>query len=164
MNECNSCQLTESGKPVLILENGWLVNHYDGKEGYLGWLALSPVRHVMSLGELSENESKSLGVSINRLDRALRAYWPITFSEALARVYVSYFFEGAALGDMEPWHLHFHIIPRPISFDSEWLAWNIASASMCSKFPDTYSKNSNKFDSRYRALMEYLRTAIVPLT
>jgi len=162
MNECKSCQLPNSGEPPLILENGWMVNHYGGKEGYLGWLALSPVRHVMSVGELSEIESKALGISVNRLDRALRAYWPIAFGEALDRVYVCHFFEGNALGDSESWHLHFHIIPRPVSFPPAWWAWNIASASMCSAFPDTYSKGSKEFKSRCRALMDYLRSAVVP--
>ena len=137
-----------------------MVNHYGGSEGFLGWLALSPRRHVLSLGALTDTEAKALGISITRIELALTAYWPLAFGEALARVYVVHFFEGAALGDREPWHLHFHIIPRPVSFHSEWWAWNVPSASKSTEFPTVYSKTNEDFERCSQALLDYLRAAI----
>ena len=43
---CQGCELAREG---IQLPGGWALNHYQGGEGYLGWLAIAPVKHRMTL-------------------------------------------------------------------------------------------------------------------
>jgi hypothetical protein len=51
------------GEIVRLGRNGglWMLNHYGGKEALLGWMALSPVRHVEQIHQLDADELQALG-------------------------------------------------------------------------------------------------------
>lgn len=66
---------------------------------YLGWLVVETRRHIPGLDELTDGESKALGLMIARLSRALKAT-----SEA-EHIY------AFVLGHGVP-HLHVHLLPR----------------------------------------------------
>ena len=65
---------------------------------YLGYLMVTPRRHVPDFGELTESESAAMGASISRLTRALKAL-------GAERVYLAVIGHGVA-------HLHVHLFPR----------------------------------------------------
>lgn len=65
---------------------------------YLGYLMLTPRRHVAGFADLGEGESAAVGRYISRLSRALR-------TPGAERVYL------AVVGHGVP-HLHIHLIPR----------------------------------------------------
>ena len=51
---CKGCELSKgNGDPpggiIVKLDGGWILNHYGGSEGFLGWLALQPSCHRMEL-------------------------------------------------------------------------------------------------------------------
>lgn len=66
---------------------------------YLGYLMVEPKRHVPSLADLTDTEAQTLGLTVARLSRALKA------SEDAEHVY------AFVLGDNVP-HLHIHVVPR----------------------------------------------------
>ena len=99
-------------------EGDWILNHYGGREGFLGWLALQPKKHKMELCDLEEKELKALGLNIKKIDRFLRAYWKEYFpADPIKRVYVVYFFEGVFDSKPTDYHLHIHLIPRTKAMD-----------------------------------------------
>ena len=51
---CEGCKLAREG---IQLPGGWALNHYGGGEGYLGWLAIAPVAHRMTLASLTDVEA-----------------------------------------------------------------------------------------------------------
>ena len=65
---------------------------------YLGYLMLTPRRHVAGFADLTEEESAAVGRCITRLSRALKTL-------GAERVYL------AVVGHGVP-HLHIHLIPR----------------------------------------------------
>ena len=68
------------------------------REVFLGYLMVTPRRHVPGFGELSDEEGSEMGQWISRLTRALT-------SIGAERVYL------AVIGHEVP-HLHVHLIPR----------------------------------------------------
>jgi len=70
------------------------------REVYLGYLIAEPKRHVVGLGDLTDEEAGALGQLVNNLARALRA-------AAGAEHMYSFVF-----GDGEVRHLHVHLVPR----------------------------------------------------
>lgn len=79
----------------------WRVVHATGC-GLLGWLVLTPRRHVMELAGLTDAEALGLGTWQVRLAKALTA------ELGVSKVYVAEF------GEAPGFHLHFHVVPRPI--------------------------------------------------
>lgn len=158
---------------IIDLGDYWVLNHYCGKEGFLGWLALQPRYHRMSLGELKKPEAQSLGTNILKIHRGLDEYWSKAFPrDRLRRIYVVYFFESVHdIPTPSPFHLHIHIIPRPESFDKllrEYIgpgsaeacsstinAWKISTLSKLEGFPKQYRMDKNK--PKITALMKYLK-------
>jgi diadenosine tetraphosphate (Ap4A) HIT family hydrolase len=65
---------------------------------YLGYLMLTPRRHVAGFADLTEEESAAVGKCISRLSRALKTL-------GAERVYL------AVVGNGVP-HLHIHLVPR----------------------------------------------------
>ena len=75
--------------------------HLAGRpDAYLGYLIAEPRRHVVGLGELTDDEAAALGRLVNSLARALRV------SEGAEHVYSFVF------GDGRVRHLHVHVVPR----------------------------------------------------
>jgi histidine triad (HIT) family protein len=72
----------------------------DHNNVYLGYLIAEPKRHVMGLGDLTDEEAAALGRLVNDLAAALRAV------ESAEHVYSFVF------GDGPVQHLHVHVVPR----------------------------------------------------
>lgn len=114
---CKGCQLSQGlrhprGNIIVELDGDWILNHYGGNEGFLGWMALQPKLHRMDLTDLTPDEMKALGGNIQRVERALRSYWSFRFeSDPIQRVYVVYFFESFFNSPPTEYHLHIHLIP-----------------------------------------------------
>ena len=67
-----------------------------------------PLRHVLSLDELTDDESAELGPLLTRLTKALRV---VTGCE---KTYVILLAEAEGFG-----HVHFHVVPRMASFSDD---------------------------------------------
>ncbi|NEE01540.1 HIT family protein [Phytoactinopolyspora halotolerans] len=87
-------------RELISYDEQWRVVHATGS-ALLGWLILTPRRHVMEMAELSDAESADLGIWQARLARAL------TEELRVSKVYVAEF------GEAPGFHLHFHVVPRP---------------------------------------------------
>jgi hypothetical protein len=80
-NDCEVCRISQKkekpcvGGPIVKLAGNWTFNHYGGPEGFLGWLALQPHRHVAHFEELNDEESSALGQNLKLIDTTLRSYW-----------------------------------------------------------------------------------------
>jgi diadenosine tetraphosphate (Ap4A) HIT family hydrolase len=92
----------------IALDEHWRVVHATGS-GLLGWLVLTPRRHVMELADLTDDEARGLGDWQVRLARALTA----ELGTGAAKVYVAEF------GEKPGFHLHFHVVPRAVDFAEE---------------------------------------------
>jgi hypothetical protein len=172
-DDCDGCKFSiRKIKPEKIrieLDGDWILNHYDGKEGFLGWMALQPRYHRMGLTELGASEAKALVRNVQKVEIGLRHYWSIIFSDdPIEKVYLAYFLEGDSdRPEPSKWHLHIHLIPRTkemggllrtYSEDGNINAWMIH----CLK---NDKENGNIFWLRYRErndedvnnLMIYLR-------
>jgi histidine triad (HIT) family protein len=79
---------------------GHAYQHGNDLDVYLGYLIAEPRRHVVGLGELTDDEAASLGRLVNDLAKALRV------SEGAEHVY------SFVSGDGEVAHLHVHVVPR----------------------------------------------------
>jgi diadenosine tetraphosphate (Ap4A) HIT family hydrolase len=82
----------------------WRVVHATGS-GLLGWLVLVPRRHVMELADLTDDEAGALGIWQVKLARALSEELGVT------KTYIAEFGEAAGF------HLHFHVVARPLDLD-----------------------------------------------
>jgi len=156
-SDCKGCQVSQGidvPGGVVRLPGNWRLNSYGGSEGFLGWLALQPRYHRMSLAELLPDELRELGPNIRAIDRAITQYWKEEYSDPVERLYVIYFFESA---DEEPFHLHLHLIPRFRSLSAEMRAWKVAKATKNKLFPSTYTREAVEYADRVRRLMDYLR-------
>jgi len=154
---------------ILQLKYDWVLHHYTGSEGFLGWLALQPREHRGGLDDLTNGESEGFGVLLKAIEESLRAYWQEEFpNDPLERVYIACFYESSK-------HLHLHIVPRPESFkdirfcteacsefeliekESRWAyGWHVYLASRCDRFPDTYRRDKEKAQK----LMGFLGTRL----
>lgn len=152
--ECKGCKLInpqceKDKRPegIIKLNGGWFLNHYYGPEGFLGWLALSPLKHRDQLCEMKK-EMSALGGHIRDVEIALRKYWSKYFKkDHLKKIYVIYFSES------KDYHLHFHLIPRTESFSCAFStrkpAWDTAKLTTCwTEFPKKY-----RIRCREKALM-----------
>jgi diadenosine tetraphosphate (Ap4A) HIT family hydrolase len=92
---------------IIGLPGDWILNQYDEKESFLGWMALQTRYHRTELADLTKDETDALGKNIPGVDIALRQYWSIKFpDDPIERTYVCCFSES------KEFHLHFHLIPR----------------------------------------------------
>jgi diadenosine tetraphosphate (Ap4A) HIT family hydrolase len=179
--DCKGCKISrkirEPRGGIIELDGNWILNHYSGGEGFLGWVILQPRYHRMELSELNTDEANELGKNIRNIDLALRQYWAIKFTkDPIRRVYVVYFFESAFEKSSDKYHLHIHLIPRTEKFRSlsthvsktkgiskeecvPLIAWNIHQLSEHQDFPPDYrTKPENEANTReVEALMTYLR-------
>jgi diadenosine tetraphosphate (Ap4A) HIT family hydrolase len=156
---------------IIELDNNWILNHYGGEEGFLGWMALQPRFHRMKLADLEVDELRTLGTNIKNIDSALQKYWSMHFkTDPIERVYVVYFFESAFDQPPTKFHLHIHLIPRTKKLrkllrrkkDSKIIAWNIYRLSNLKNFPTEYKIGEHKEQSNQRVepLMSYLRSQL----
>jgi len=177
---CAGCGVSQGSRHptggALHLPGGWVVNQYGGSEGWLGWLALQPAFHRMSLSELSAQEAQTLGPNIQTLDRAVTAFWQTTYPrDPVMRVYVVYFFESAFEMPKEPtpYHLHIHLIPRFQSLNTPnglqrsdgkttWAdGWRVPTLRERGAVPLHYLRGSEDWEQRVAILMAYIRDTLV---
>lgn len=171
-NDCEGCAISQGikqprrGGGIIELDGNWILNHYGGDEGFLGWMVLQPRCHRMELTDLNTDEANALGKNIQDIDLALRQYWALQFQEDLIqRVYVVYFFESAFEKSSDKWHLHIHMIPRTERLrsleqrGSKLIAWNIHKVATHQDFPREYQIIEDTEENRRKveALMTYLK-------
>jgi diadenosine tetraphosphate (Ap4A) HIT family hydrolase len=114
--KCKGCRLAHG---LDIMPGGfiplgrfWMINHYGGSEGFLGWLVIQPRQHRMKLSELTDEELCEFGVHIKHVESELCQAWTkLRPNDNIERVYVALFFESAFEKD-NYWHIHIHIVPR----------------------------------------------------
>lgn len=164
--DCLGCRLSQELDRVVggivQLPGDWILNHYGGEEGYLGWLALQPKYHRMDLPELTQTEAEAFGRNVQAISQLLTAYWQETWpADPLSRVYVVYFFESVFDPVPSRYHMHVHLIPRPQSFKQllqgpcgSINAWEVHRVSKRTEFPERYAARD---DSHVRPLMDWLR-------
>ena len=104
MIDCYSCRGTANVEAQPIRERIW----WDGRWRVAhvqcplpGWVVVVPARHIVSLAELTPDESSALGPLLTAVSRAL------TDVTGCLKVYLGLFAERA-----EFQHLHIHVIPR----------------------------------------------------
>lgn len=100
---CYACEQSTLDAPFrerFVREGGWRVAH-DFNSSLEGWLVLAPLRHVLSLDELTGDEASALGTLLRGATVALKA---VTGCE---KTYVMLFTEAEGFS-----HLHVHVVPR----------------------------------------------------
>ena len=179
---CAGCRLSQgrgcSVGGIVKLDGNWVLNHYGGLEGYLGWMALQPRFHRMSLVDLNDQELRALGPNVKLVQQLLDDYWSETFpKDKIVRLYMTYFFESVFnTPKASPYHLHIHLIPRLellepvlreysdglVNDEDEYEmvstinAWRTPTITTQRAFPNEYRKN----DKSYKKLMEWLKNRI----
>lgn len=101
--DCYACQQASPDAPQrerFVRRDGWRVAH-DFTSSLEGWLILAPLRHVLSLHELTVAEAAAMGTLLREAAIALRA---VTSCE---KTYVMLFTEAEGFA-----HLHLHVVPR----------------------------------------------------
>jgi diadenosine tetraphosphate (Ap4A) HIT family hydrolase len=172
---CEGCKLSRGHRKstggIIELDGDWILNHYGGAEGFLGWMTLQPRQHRMDLADLEPKEIIALGGNVQLVDKALRDYWNEKFpNDPIKRVYLVYFFESVFSKTEEEWHMHIHLIPRTRELGTDrrheykpWevAAWKIAQLSDKFWFPPQYrirDRNGQLInEGEVVALMEYLK-------
>jgi diadenosine tetraphosphate (Ap4A) HIT family hydrolase len=181
---CDGCKRSRGDSVtggIVRLGNEWILNHYQGDEGFLGWMALQPRRHRCELAQLEPSELAILGENIQKIDSALQTYWQEHFSnDPIKRVYVVYFYESV-YDKPKPtsFHLHMHLIPRtklldrllrespqpgsdPTTTSSTIVAWNIYRVTKYIDFPSEYRYDRRREEDKPKVydLMNYLRSRL----
>lgn len=191
-NKCMGCIISQGKNDninkrggIIKLDGDWILNHYGGGEGFLGWLSLQPNDHIVNLSDLSANQLKSFMPNIQNIDKVLRKFWSKNFKkDPIDMVYLVYFFESLFEKQPGSSHLHMHLIPRPKSFkklkiftdiacntklgnviiektSTEPIGWRIYLASKCTDFPPEYKVPKNKEgDKKAQNLMDFLRSTL----
>lgn len=109
---CEGCTIAANPYRSIDLPGGWTVNHYGGKEGFFGWLAVQPKRHCDTIRHLWPHEAAALGPNLMLLERGTYRHWA-SRGYTVSRVYVMYFLEGQLeTPSCKTAHLHFHVVPR----------------------------------------------------
>lgn len=156
-----------------MLPGSWVLNHYAGEEGFLGWMALQPKCHRISFAELTDEELQALGGNLRTIDNLLTQYWQETFkNDPIKRVYVVYFFESVFDTPPSQFHMHIHLIPRFVSLEpllreypkrrteaeypSTINAWTIPLITSRETFPRQYRPEQ----ANVKALMRWLRARL----
>lgn len=94
-------------RETIAYDESWRVVHAI-RSGMLGWLVLVPRRHVMELAELTSEEAASLGG------------WQVRLARVLAEEFRAPKTYVAEFGELPGFHLHFHVVPRPVDLDERW--------------------------------------------
>lgn len=99
-----------------MIGSHWMVNHYQNKdESFLGWLVSQPIKHRMTFSEMSIQELEEFGVSMERLEKALRsAYNRMYTQDPIEIVYLTRLGKSTLPRPTE-WHVRVHMVPRTMS-------------------------------------------------
>ena len=100
---CYACDQAGEDAPLrerFVRRGGWRVAH-DFNLSLEGWLIVAPLRHVLSLDQLTPDEATTLGELLREASVALKQ---VTGCE---KTYVMLFAEADGFA-----HLHVHVVPR----------------------------------------------------
>jgi len=170
VEKCDCCDAAEkemkNGR-LVELEGGWRLNHFGGKEKYLGWLVLQTKCHRRKWEELEDTELKHLGKNIQLININLRKYWNEKYPEdKLEQIYASYLNESpykkGLKGDelFKQLHVHIHLLVRTRKIYNSLecpkctLGWHLVDKTH--EFPE-YLQISGTDDKKVRDLMKYLK-------
>ncbi len=176
---CNGCEISRGNNEsvskmggIIELGSHWILDHYGGGEGFLGWMILQPTYHRKDLGELTVIEASTMGLHIQDVNNALQKYWQRVFpDDPIKRMYIVHFHEGV-FGNVdgnEPaddWHFHIHLIPRTKRIGSLLRtydpaggirAWSMPEVSRHPDFPVQYKLDNKK---QVCDLVGFLRSAL----
>ena len=160
--DCKGCNINKFPPRCGFVKMGdhWRANQYWGPEGFLGWLALQPIKHCMKLQDLSKPAACDMGNVIKNLELDLEIYWKKEWPEdRFDRLYVTYFFDSVFDNDPTEYHLHIHLIPRTkkmrslINKEGSINCWEIYKISKMYGFPEEYFR----YEERVDKLMNYLK-------
>ena len=103
-----------------------MVNHYQNKEeGFLGWLVAQPVEHRMTFSDLTKIELEEFGVSMQRLERALKRAYDSMFPNDIVEIVYLVRLGESTLATPAEWHVHLHVLPRTFSMRKKCDGWDI---------------------------------------
>lgn len=101
---CYACSRTADADRMprewIAERDGWRVAHAIGT-ALPGWLVVLPLRHVLSLAEVTREEAAALGPLLADVSRALERV------TGCVKTYVMLLAEAEGFE-----HLHFHVVPR----------------------------------------------------
>ena len=100
---CYACDQSGPDAPLrerFVRAGGWRVAH-DFNSSLPGWLILAPLRHILSLDELTVEEALTLGDLLRKASVALKSV------TGCQKTYVMLFAEADGFA-----HLHIHVVPR----------------------------------------------------
>lgn len=170
-NDCDVCKIISTGKTcvgglVFNPSDNWTLNHYGGEEGFLGWLALSPNKHIGNFKDLNKDESSELGYNLKLIETALRSCWSEQFqNDQLERLYALCFSEYSK------GHFHFHLIPRTNKLrgllkneEGDIIPWHTYKIHGCVNFPEEYVIRCNCYNENVENLMTGLQKRIKELS
>jgi len=144
--KCYSCEQTALADPPpresIVRTNHWRAAHAIGTS-LPGWLVVLPLRHVLAMDELTEEESTELGPLLRRLTKALRA------ATGCEKTYVILLAEAEGFG-----HVHFHVIPRMPWFSDDQQGPNVFTFL---GQPETDWVSPDEMDRIAKTLREALR-------
>jgi len=173
-DNCECCKAAIDNRHILIkLEGGWTLNHFGGKEKYLGRLLLQTQIHRPDWGDLSLEEIKIIGEHIQRISSSLRRYWIQQYNDPIEQIYVVYLNdkpyknyisdEGSREIDKEL-HVHLHLLPRTKEtreclnkHKNDALGWHLVDYIYL--FPPQY-KITDNYEPEVMALTDYLRKSL----
>lgn len=111
--ECMACLLTAGERELpggrIFRSEHWVVEHCIGTLG-VGTLILKPLRHVVSLGDMSNAEAASLGPLLQRTTSIIRT---LTDADQIYSCLWSH-------ADWRPGHIHFVLQPAWTSLRSRY--------------------------------------------
>jgi diadenosine tetraphosphate (Ap4A) HIT family hydrolase len=105
MSDCYSCDSSaaldsQPDRERVVVRDGWRVAHaFDAS--LPGWLVVLPMRHVLALDELTDDEAAALGPLLRDVSAALSA------ETGCVKTYTMLFAEADGFA-----HLHVHVVPR----------------------------------------------------
>jgi diadenosine tetraphosphate (Ap4A) HIT family hydrolase len=161
---CKGCNILKPPQPrggVIEVGQHWLVDQYWGDEGFLGWLALQPREHCMTLEELCDGATDEMGNVIRKVKSGLKNYWSQEWpNDRFDRLYVTYFFDSVFDNNPTEYHLHIHLIPRTmktrslISKEGRINCWEI---SKMPNFPEEYFRYEERVDKLVNGVRKFIQ-------
>ncbi|MGA7757575.1 MAG: HIT family protein [Ilumatobacteraceae bacterium] len=101
--DCYACRMGRDDAPLrerFVRRGGWRVA-LDFNSSLEGWLIITPLRHLQSIDELTDDEAVELGRLLRDASRALHTV------TGCIKTYVMLFAEADGFA-----HVHFHVVPR----------------------------------------------------
>jgi diadenosine tetraphosphate (Ap4A) HIT family hydrolase len=129
----------------IVVTDRWRVAHAFNS-ALPGWLVALPLRHVVALDELTEDEAQEIGPLLHSLSSALRAV------TGCVKTYVILLAETEGFA-----HVHFHVVPRMTGFTDDQRGPNVFSLLGVDEPKRVPSEEMNRIALAVRAEIEKTR-------